>query len=136
MSHNKLAYLSTIAINGDTANDDDAAAAISMPKSLTRVVNDSDFSVAIDSNGCWDKLEWAMAIWEGRVSDKKKKQCCLLFFARRCRGVYRGGLYGRAQDHRRQHTFRALLDVRIALLRIGIFSFLFYLPCCIVSQRS
>lgn len=43
--------LSTIAMKGDTANEDEAAAAISTLNSLTRVVR--DFSVvAADSNGC------------------------------------------------------------------------------------
>jgi hypothetical protein len=70
-----------------------------------------------------------------RMSGKEKRSSAVFFFARRCRVVYRGVLYGRAQDHRRQHTFRALLDVRIALLRIVIFRFIL-LPWGIVSQRS
>jgi len=53
--------LSTIAIKGDTTKDEEAAAAISMLKSLTNVVR--EFSVvAADSNGCWDNLECGMAI--------------------------------------------------------------------------
>jgi hypothetical protein len=51
LSSQLILYLSTIAMKGDTANEDEAAAAISTLNSLTRVVR--DFSVvAADSNGC------------------------------------------------------------------------------------
>jgi hypothetical protein len=58
---NLILYLSTMAMKGDTAKEEDAAAAISTLNNLTSVVR--DFSVvAADSNDGWDNFEFGMDI--------------------------------------------------------------------------